>query len=44
LEAATDRVRVTANGKASACIKDVLEGSTADANLQDATVKPSFKV
>jgi hypothetical protein len=44
LEAATDRVRVTANRKASARIKDILEGAAADAYLQHATVKATFEV
>ena len=44
LEAATDHVRITANHKAATCVKDVLEGSAADAYLQHATVKATFKV
>ena len=44
LKAATDRVRIPANHKASACIKDILEGAAADAYLQHATVKATFEV
>src|SRR6266496_3792494 len=44
LEAATDHVRITANHEAATCIKDVLEGSAADAYLQHGTVKAAFKV
>ena len=44
LKAATDDVRIPANHKASACIKDILEGAAADAYLQHATVKATFKV
>ena len=44
LKAATDRVRVTANHKASACVKDILEHSAAETYLQHATVEATFKV
>ena len=44
LEAATEHVRITANHEAATGIKDVLEGSAADAYLQHGTVKATFKV
>ena len=44
LKAATEGVRIPANHKASACIKDILEGAAADAYLQHATVKATFEV
>jgi hypothetical protein len=44
LKAATDGVRIPANHKASACIKDILESAAADAYLQHATVKATFEV
>ena len=44
LKAATDGVRIPANHKASACIKDILKGAAAGAYLQHATVKAHFKV
>jgi hypothetical protein len=44
LKAATDPVRVTANRKASAWIKNILEASAADTYLQYATVKAAFKI
>ena len=44
LEATTDHVRIAADHKAATSIKDVLEGSAADAYLQYATVKAAFKV
>ena len=44
LKAATDGVCIPANHKASACIKDILEGAAADAYLQHATIKATFEV
>ena len=44
LEAATDRVRITANHKAASRIKNVLKGSAANADLQHAAVKATFEV
>lgn len=44
LKAATDRMRIAANHKASTRIKDVLKGSVTNAYLQHATIKASFKV
>ena len=44
LKAAADGVRISTNHKASACIKNILEGAAADAYLQHATVKATFEV
>jgi hypothetical protein len=44
LKATADGVRIPANHKASACVKDILEDAAADAYLQHATVKATFEV
>ena len=44
LETAADRMSITARDEAAACIKDILECSAADADLQHTAVKATFKV
>jgi len=44
LETAADRMSITAHDKAAARIKDILECSAADADLQYTAVKATLKV
>jgi hypothetical protein len=44
LETAADRVRITIKHEAATRIENVLERSATDADLQEAAIKPAFKV